>query len=465
MSSESTELDLRMCLNNITLKNFRCFESLTVDLHPNLTVLIAKNGAGKTTILDALRIAAWPYVKGFDLGSQTGKSATIQIDDVRLQKQTDGNMEPQRNSEVRATGLLGTNEATWMVYRESVKANTNSKLDRSAKALTDQAKAHQLKVSQGTEINLPLISYLGTGRLWYEGRYTSNATDVTLDQSEYSRLSGYLNCLTQSSSFKQFKDWYGWISRSHFEERILALDKKQDFEPESSRFAAAIHVVQQSINALITEQTGWRDISYSAQYNQQLVLKHAEHGILPLEFLSDGLRNMVAMVADIAFRCIKLNPHFGRDAATRTSGIVMIDEVDMFLHPQWQQTVIGSLQTAFPNIQFIVTTHSPQVLTTIASEHIRILKSTNEGWSAERPETSPYGRESGDALAYVMDTPTRPDIPILKKVHEYEQRVRQGLENQAETVDLKKALDEKGVDIPEADLALWRFLAQHGGLT
>lgn len=404
MSSESTELDLGIRLDNITLKNFRCFESLIVDLHPNLNVLIAKNGAGKTTILDALRIAAWPYVKGFDLGSQTGKSATIQIDDVRLQKQTDGNMEAQRNSEVSATGLLGTNEATWMVYRESVKANTNSKLDRSAKALTDQAKEHQLRVSQGTKINLPLISYLGTGRLWYEGRYTSNATDVTLDQGEYSRLSGYLNCLTQSSSFKQFKDWYGWISRSHLEERILALDKNQDFEPVGSRFAAAIHVVQRSINDLITEQTGWRDISYSAQYSQQLVLRHAEHGVLPLELLSDGLRNMVAMVADIAFRCIKLNPHFGRDAAKCTSGIVMIDEVDMFLHPQWQQTVIGSLRTAFPKIQFIVTTHSPQVLSTVPSESIRIL---DNGQVYAAPQGT-KGAESSRLLERVFGTDSRP---------------------------------------------------------
>lgn len=69
--------------------------------------------------------------------------------------------------------------------------------------------------------------------------------------------------------------------------------------------------------------------------------------------LSDGLRNAIAMVADIAFRAYKLNPHFGAEAAGRTPGVALIDEVDMFLHPSWQQTIAGALLSAFPGIQFI----------------------------------------------------------------------------------------------------------------
>ena len=83
-----------MIIKEIEIKNFRCFESLTLDLHPKLTVLTALNGGGKTTLLDALRIAVWPFVKGFDLGSQAGKSATIQIEDVRI-KQMINSMEAQ----------------------------------------------------------------------------------------------------------------------------------------------------------------------------------------------------------------------------------------------------------------------------------------------------------------------------------------------------------------------------------
>lgn len=82
-----------MKLTHIIIENFRCFEYLSLDIHPELTVLVAPNGAGKTTLLDAARIAMWPFVKAFDLGSQAGKSATIQIEDVRRIKSPEGNME------------------------------------------------------------------------------------------------------------------------------------------------------------------------------------------------------------------------------------------------------------------------------------------------------------------------------------------------------------------------------------
>jgi predicted ATP-binding protein involved in virulence len=95
------------------------------------------------------------------------------------------------------------------------------------------------------------------------------------------------------------------------------------------------------------------------------VAHHDQHGELSVALLSDGIRNMIGMVADIAFRATKLNPQFGFLAAKETPGVVLIDEVDMHLHPEWQQVVLQSLTTAFPALQFIVTTHSPQVLTTV----------------------------------------------------------------------------------------------------
>ena len=106
-----------MKIEQITLKNFRCFELLDVTFHPQMTVLIAPNGAGKTTILDAVRIALWPFVKGFDLGSQTGKSATIQIEDMRIERR-EQEMElilptltrRQRHPVVQTRDMLGVNK-------------------------------------------------------------------------------------------------------------------------------------------------------------------------------------------------------------------------------------------------------------------------------------------------------------------------------------------------------------------
>lgn len=268
-----------------------------------------------------------------------------------------------------------------------------------------------------------------------------------LDKSNYSRLSGYLNCLTTTSSFKHFADWYGWIYRSYREAQIISLEKGIPFDEQGRHFEHAIRVVKDAVNELITEHTGWRDIEYSAQYGQQLVLTHPDWGVLPLESLSDGLRNTIALVADLAFRAYKLNPHFGADAAKKTSGIALIDEVDMFLHPAWQQTVIGSLRRAFPEIQFVVTTHSPQVLSTVPARCIRLLQTetdpeTGKSRLVVRPVTSEtQGTASSDVLAAVMHIDPMPDIPIVRDLHRYHALIQQNLYETPDGTKLREALE------------------------
>ena len=437
-----------MKIEEINIKNFRCFEQLEVTFHPQMTVLIAANGGGKTSILDAVRIAVWPFVKGFDLGSQTGKSATIQIDDVRLEKQINDNMEPKEKTEVNTTGVWDDNGQvkTWLQWRDSIKKGTNSKGDASTAELTNQyAKSMQKKVFEGKEqIDLPLIAYLGTGRLWYQSRYSSEAADVVLSKTEYSRTSGYLNCLSQGSSLKHFVDWYGWIYRSYREEQIKALEQGYSWGEPGSHFLQTIKAIQFAVNCLIEKQTGWKDIAYSSSHEQQIVLTHPQHGTLPLERLSDGLRNMVAMVADLAYRCVKLNPHLGAEATIKTHGIVMIDEVDMFLHPSWQQSVLGSLQEAFPKIQFIVTTHSPQVLSTVPKECIRVLGTNAEGKNiAATPLAASYGEPSNDVLQAIMHVDPQPPVPEKRLLDELTSLVDQGEYQSKHATELLAELKQK----------------------
>lgn len=414
-----------MKLEQITLKNYRCFADLTIQLHPELTVLIAPNGAGKTTVLDAARVAVWPFVKGFDLGSQTGKAATIQPSDVRLCQQHDGNMEPQLPSSILATGrYLPQMEAqTWTQTRERIKAGTNTLTDKTTKHITAAATALEQQARQGQEqITLPLVSYLGTSRLWFEGRFTSEAKDTVLDSAQYSRTSGYLNCLSYASSFKAFTAWYGWVYRSYLESQIHALQRKEALDATGQRFEHMVQVVQQAVDALVKDATGWHRLEYSQRHHQQLVMYHVQHGVMPVDMLSDGLRNAIAMVADLAFRAYKLNPHLGKDAALQTPGIALIDEVDMFLHPSWQQTILGSLRAAFPKLQFIVTTHSPQVLSTIRRENIRVL----DGNTAEMPLATTYGQPSGDVMHSVMLVDPQPPIEERQKIDRLTALVDQG---------------------------------------
>lgn len=454
-----------MKLAQLTLQNYRCFEHLTISLHPEMTVLIAPNGAGKTTVLDAARVAVWPFVKGFDLGGQKGKAANIHPLDVRLLQQPDGNMEAQLPCAITAQGYWqsGTKVAQWMQTRERTKPGTNTLGDTYTKQLTAYAAQLQQQVRRGdTTVTLPLISYLGTSRLWFEGRFTSEAKDTMLDVNEYSRTSGYLNCLAYSSSFKAFTAWYGWVYRSYRESQMLALEKGTTLDATGQRFEHMIEVIKSAVDALVQAATGWHGLEYSQRHHQQLVMQHEKHGILPVEMLSDGLRNAIAMVADLAFRAFKLNPHLGKEAARQTPGIALIDEVDMFLHPSWQQSILGSLRTAFPQLQFIVTTHSPQVLSTIARENIRRLEQDDHGEiQAHAPDFSPLAHESGDALAKIMGTHREPPLALQDDIRHYEQLVRAGQEHTATAQSLRTTLEQVGYQFHESDLTTWRFLAAH----
>lgn len=427
-----------MFIKQLSINNFRCFESLVIEFEPKLTVLIAPNGSGKTTILDAVRVALSPYVKGFDLAGKTGKSASIQLSDVRLAPQPNGNMEPQLPSVIKMSGVWSEQitEMTWTQTRERVKPGTGTINDVSAKNLTKWAiQLQQQARSPLPPVTLPLISYLGTSRLWFEGRFTSMAEDVALNTHDYSRTSGYVNCLSSSSSFKAFTTWYGWVYRCYREEQIRALETNMPLSVEGQRFSDIIDVIKTAVDTLITEAMGWHSLEYKASQNQQLVMQHKCFGSIPVDMLSDGVRNAIAVVADLAFRAYKLNPQFGKEAARLTPGIALIDEVDMFLHPSWQQKIAGALLRAFPKVQFIVTTHSPQVLSTVPAECIRVLTAT---WDEQHEKQrivvrsvtqQTQGVASSDVMAEVMGTDPMPNLETVRQLSRYMALIQQNLED------------------------------------
>lgn len=92
---------------------------------------------------------------------------------------------------------------------------------------------------------------------------------------------------------------------------------------------------------------------------QGIKIEQQNGRVLPFEYLSDGTRNLFAMLADIAYKCLVLNPHLKEEALAKSIGVVLIDELDLHLHPEWQKLIISSLKKSFPQIQFIASTHSP----------------------------------------------------------------------------------------------------------
>jgi len=212
--------------------------------------------------------------------------------------------------------------------------------------------------------------------------------------------------------------------------------------------------------------TGWKDLRYRHAAGG-IVAIHPQHGELPVDLLSDGLRNMIGMVADIAYRMVSLNPHLGQGAVKETPGIVMIDEVDMHLHPEWQQVVLESLRNALPLVQFIVTTHSPQVLTTVNSKNIRILVEEEGDIVAKEPFQNAFARESRIALEDIMDVNSRPPIKMANTLEEYRSLIENGEIESQKTLALRKELEAQfgghSEELQLADLVIARWKAKRRG--
>lgn len=411
-----------MKIENVSLKNFRCFEQLEVTFHPQMTVLIAPNGAGKSTILDAVAVAVSPFVAAFDLG----KGRPISKSDARyLRKEQMTSSEQMFPVEITAR----FHEPACQIKRALTGINNKTTI-KEASEIAAYGEGLMSQVRNLQDVNLPLVAYYGTSRLWLEHRNMDRKAVVSA-----SRSMGYEDCLTPASNFKQLQQWFTKATFAELQQQQMT-DVYQGYSLKEQ-----IAGIQAAIDSVLQPASGWLNFHYSFSH-EELAMSHPEQGILPVELLSDGVRAMVSLVADLAWRCGKLNPQFGALATKQTRGIVLIDEVDMFLHPAWQQQVLAALQQAFPLVQFIVTTHSPQVISTVHADSIRVLGQAVDGKPvAAIPLASTYGEPSSSVLRAVMQVDPLPPIHEKAELQRLTELVDQGLSGEEEAKHLMQRLE------------------------
>ena len=329
-----------MRINSFDIRNFRCFEDRTFTLDPRFTLLIGANASGKTAILDALTVALGAAL----MPVPSAPSRSIHYRDVRRTYRAageTGHFVEHYPARVEATGALGEAEFEWARELKSAKSRTTR-----GGALSIRRAMGDLigQCGGGADTVLPFIGYYGTGRLWLEQRL---AVDGNLDPAgRNSRYVGYRNCLTPAYSARYL---VAWIKR-------LALIQTQRRSPLKT-----LHAVYEAITDSLED-------AVAAEYDfdeDDLVVEFATSGRTPFRMLSDGQRGMAATVADIAMRCSQLNPHLNERARLETPGVVLIDEIDLHLHPRWQRSVIASLCRSFPRLQFVATSHSPFIIQSV----------------------------------------------------------------------------------------------------
>lgn len=429
-----------MRLSHLLIKNYRLFADLALDFHPELTVIVAPNGCGKTTVLDAIRVAYSPYLFVFP----TGRGCGIEPGDVHKIKTLEelGQMQEVIPVEILADGTFGDQVVrAWKREKHSLKGKSTIK---DARLPAEFGKKLQSEAAKGEFSKWPLIAYYGTGRLWNQKKLTDKKIFASGFQT---RAAGYIDCMEPASTYKLFIDWFIYASRSDNQAKLRFIEKNpsasaKDIAAIEGSFTGLIQAVRSAVNTVIAP-TGWGDIYFSETIGSPTV-QHLKFGTLQVSQMSDGIRNTIALAADIAYRCVQLNAHLGESAVTKTEGIILIDEVDMHLHPEWQQLILGSLRDAFPSLQFIVTTHSPQVLTTVPPECIRKLNWIGDTIQVDIPEFS-LGAESPQILESIQEVNPRPQqLDIVKKLNRYLELVAKDEWDGFEAKALRVELDTWG---------------------
>ena len=423
-----------MYVSKIRMQNFRCYTDFTMQFSPKVTVIVAENGRGKTAILDGLAITMAPYLAAFP----GIKARNFQPNDVRMVvdvPQTQDELQIKRMKYLLPVVLETEVKAddgkaySWKRELKSVKGKTSSV---SAKFVSDYGKriADELNQPGDQDIILPVLGYYGTSRMW------NDSSLLKRKKVDLSRSSGYVECLEPSGSYNTFAQWFRYATESALEYDHIIAEKKLN---KKNPYREILNAINKAIVTCI-QSMGWTDLKYSFAA-QNLLICHPEKGELPLEAMSDGARSVISMAADIAYRMARLNPDMGEDVTLKTSGVVLIDEVDMHLHPSWQQTVVNDLVKAFPKVQFIVTTHSPQVLTSVPAECIRILHWDNDLVDIEEPTFS-LGAESSQLLRDIQHVESRPgSLPIVQALQRYLQLVNEDKWDSEEALTLRETLD------------------------
>ncbi|MEP7126458.1 MAG: AAA family ATPase, partial [Byssovorax sp.] len=365
-----------MKIHRLKLQNFHGFEALDLALEPSLTLLIGENGAGKTAVLEGLAVALGGLF--LDLPGATGRS--IDAEDVRVRLYEHAGLldrQPQWPVGVSAQATMDGKAMEWERSRASGEGRTTrSRTEALRKHAKDLVKA----VKAGKPRDLPVVAYYGTQRLWRHKKITTAKRGVG------SRYDGYVDALDPASNHRLLAEWM-------YQQTLVELQRRKE--------VPQLHAVERAVCQCIEGATRF----FFDVKEQDLLLEREDAEPLPFSTLSDGYRNMVALVADIAWRAAVLNPHFGAAAAERSVGVVLIDEIDLHLHPRWQRRVLGDLRRTFPGLQFVTTTHSPQVLSSVRREEVRIFEKNL------LVDAHPFveGRDTNSLLEDVLGVLERPD--------------------------------------------------------
>ena len=389
-----------MQIQSFSLKNIGRFQDLSVSLAPtqrypsNITVFIGNNGSGKTSLLKSVATAlTWfvarlkhdksngtPIPESVILNTANAAAVEIIVNDKNLQQQSQA--------------------YTWRI--------TKNRTARKAEFTTHLTELNQLTdhykqwLGEDDQSSLPLIAFYPVER---------SVIDIPLkirEKHQFLQIDGYDNALNNAVDFRRFFEWFRDredVENEHWKDFIQLINKNNFFNKESGwaevlsnhlieyEKDSQLEAVRQAIYAFMPD---FKNLQVSRKPRLAMIIDKNEE-TLNVNQLSQGEKSLMALVGDIARRLAMMNPKL--DNPLLGKGIILIDEIDMHLHPQWQRSIIQRLQTTFPNCQFILTTHSPLVISD--TQDILVYDLDGQDITAL---PSLYGQDANTVLLQYMDT-------------------------------------------------------------
>lgn len=422
---------IQMKIEKIDIRNFRGFEKKSFVLDPGLALIIGNNTSGKTTLLHALRVALGAYLKSLKtLPADKAYSCNFSQDDrfVKYNSATHDFVPNEDNTLVEVSGEFEKTEfegdgiklrsipVSW--GRELSGSVTRVVNDHLSDVVREMESVRRQDMGNVSSV-LPLVLSFATNRI--DNQYRA-ATKKKEKESKIAKA--YKSALKDTVDFQGAFDWLYRYER----------DLKTGLVTPGT-YEAFICALTKAVPALSDIYVDTKNNEFSALVS----VRDLPPAYQTFEHMSDGFKSVICIAAEIAHRCVELNGFLGKDAVERTPGIVMIDELELYLHPRWQMHILDDLRRAFPNIQFIVTTHSPFIIQSVKKENLVVLDGVTSS-------TDPIYRSIEDIAATEMNMP---DIirsvkfqNMVSMADKYYELVLAGKSDTTEAADIKNILDQ-----------------------
>lgn len=443
-------------ISRLHLENLGRFQDLWIDfaLNSNVTVFVGKNGAGKTSILKALATSLSWFVAR--LRRENGNGSPIP-EIVIFNGMPSANIDVTLFDYPNGTFGLDTEIGAYSWSLAKVRAGKKGSHVSQFNDLTRLADEYRHTFTKDSNASLPLIAFYSTERV---------VLDIPLKikgKHSFLQLDGYHNSLNQGVDFRTFFEWFreredaeneSVVSQKAIDNLLGVFENNPNIPPNiQQELWGTLNKLNASSKdrqltavrtAIYNFMPGFSKLMVKRKPTLHMSIEKESKALNVLQ-LSQGEKSLMALVGDIARRLAMMNPAL--ENPLTGGGIVLIDEIEMHLHPEWQQTVVGNLEKTFPNIQFIITTHSPHVLSSIDASCIRLLRqeddveTSNIVTSIEEVHTQTKGVSSADVLAEIMGVNPVPNVPEAKALSAYHALIQENLHQTDNGLELREELD------------------------